>query len=133
MVAVNKADVFEAKLKQAVTGYKSALHIMSDASPNWHPPVVTCSGLTGEGVAELWERVEKHRRLMTENGERATRRQNQRLTWLATHVQDRLMDDFYHNPAVKNLMEAVRQDLREGTTTVSNGVDRLLAAYQAKD
>lgn len=133
MVAVNKADVFEAKLKQAVTGYKSALHIMSDASPNWHPPVVTCSGLTGEGVAELWERVEKHRRLMTENGERATRRQNQRLTWLATHVQDRLMDDFYQNSAVKNLMEAVQQDLREGTTTVSTGVDRLLAAYRRED
>ncbi len=129
MVAVNKADVFEQKLKQAVNGYKSALHIMSDASPNWHPPVVTCAGLTGQGVKELWDRIEKHRRLMTENGERATRRENQRLTWLATHLQDRLMDEFYSDTAVKAALEDVRADLRGGSTTVSTGVTRLLKAF----
>ena len=129
MVAVNKADVYEQKLKQAVNGYKSALHIMSDASPNWHPPVVTCSGLTGQGVKDLWERIEKHRRLMADNGERATRRENQRLTWLATHLQDRLMDEFYSDPTLKTLLVDVRADLRQGSTTVSTGVDRLLKAF----
>lgn len=43
MVAINKADIFAEKLKQAVREYKSALHILTDASPSWHPPVVTCS------------------------------------------------------------------------------------------
>ena len=129
MVAVNKADVFEKKVKQAVNGYKSALHIMSDASPNWHPPVVTCSGLTGQGISDLWERIEKHRRLMTENGERATRRENQRLTWLNTHLQDRLMDEFNSDPAVKIMLEEVRAELRRGSTTVSTGVERLLEAF----
>ena len=131
MVAVNKADVFEKKVKQAVNGYKSALHIMSDASPNWHPPVVTCSGLTGQGISELWERIERHRRLMTENGERATRRENQRLTWLNTHLQDRLMDEFNSDPAVKIMLEEVRAELRRGSTTVSTAVDRLLKTFHA--
>lgn len=131
MVAVNKADVFEEKLKQAVTGYKSALHIMSDASPSWHPPVVTCSGLTGQGVPELWQRIEKHRRIMSESGERVARRENQRLLWLKTHLQDRLMDDFYSNPEVRALIETVETDLRSGATTVSTGVERLLKAYRA--
>lgn len=130
MVAVNKADVFEKKLKQAVTGYKSALHIMSDASPDWHPPVVTCSGLTGQGVPELWERIEKHRRIMDDNGDRDRRRQNQRLTWLRTHLKDRLLDDFYAHPAVQPLMESVESELRKGSSTVSSGVERLLAAYR---
>lgn len=131
MVAVNKADVFGDKLKQAVNGYKSALHIMSDASPNWHPPVVTCSGLTGTGIEDLWERIEKHRRLMTDNGERDARRENQRLTWFETHLRDRIMDDFYNDPDVQGLLDAVRRDLRSGTVTVSSGVDRLLAVYRA--
>jgi len=130
MVAVNKADVFEQKLTQAVNGYKSALHIMSDASPNWHPPVVTCSGLTGQGVAELWGRIEKHQRLMTENGEREERRQNQQLTWLASQLQDRLMDNFYSDPDLKDLLKTVQQELRTGSTTVSTGVDRLLKAFR---
>ncbi len=129
MVAVNKADVFEQKLKQAVNGYKSALHIMSDVSPNWHPPVITCSGLTGQGIDDLWGRIEKHRRLMTDNGERDTRRENQRLTWLASQLQDRLMDQFYSDPDLKSLLNDVQAELRAGTTTVSTGVDRLLSAF----
>lgn len=130
MVAVNKADVFEQKLKQAVTGYKSALHIMSDASPDWHPPVVTCSGLTGDGVEDLWSRVEKHRRIMSDNGARKQRRENQRLTWLRTHLKDRLLDDFYTHPDVGSLLMQIEGELRAGTTTVSTGVNRLLAAYR---
>lgn len=129
MVAVNKADVFEKKLKQAVNGYKSALHIMSDASPNWHPPVVTCSGLTGQGIDELWKRIEKHKRLMDANGERAIRRENQRLTWLATHLQDRLMDEFYNDPTVKAQLVSVRADIRAGTATVSASVEKLLSSF----
>ena len=129
MVAVNKADVFEAKLKQAVNGYKSALHIMSDASPDWHPPVITCSGLTGMGVPELWERIEKHHRIMRENGERDARRRQQRLTWLHNHLRDRLMDDFHANTDVASALEGVEEALKEGSTTVSSGVEKLLAAF----
>ena len=132
MVAVNKSDVFKEKLKQAVNGYKSALHIMSDASPNWHPPVVTCSGLTGLGVPELWERIEKHRRIMGENGERDVRRQSQRLTWLHNHLRDRLLDDFHANALVASALSSVEDDLKDGTTTVSAGVEKLLAAFQGK-
>ena len=130
MVAVNKADVFESKLKQAVNGYKSALHIMSDASPDWHPPVVTCSGLTGFGLPELWERIEKHRRIMDANGNRATRRQDQRLMWLQHQVRDRLLNDFYANQAVAEKLSEVQQDIRDGKTTVSTGVNQLLDSFK---
>lgn len=130
MVAVNKADVFEDKLKQAVNGYKSALHIMSDASPDWHPPVVTCSGLTGFGLPELWERVEKHRRIMEANGNRLVRRQEQRLMWLQNQVRDRLLDDFYANEAVASELIEVQQSIREGKVTVSTGVERLLNRFK---
>lgn len=130
MVAVNKADVFESKLKQAVNGYKSALHIMSDASPDWHPPVVTCSGLTGLGLPELWERIEKHRRIMDANGNRATRRQDQRLMWLQNQVRDRLLDDFYADQAVADKLGEVQQDIRDGKTTVSTGVNQLLDSFK---
>lgn len=131
MVAVNKSDVYTDKLKQAVNGYRSALHIMSDHSENWHPPVVTCSGLHGDGLEDLWSRVEKHRRIMTQSGERDERRSAQKFTWLRSHIQDRLLDDFYRNSAVANTLEATKADLKDGKTTVSSAVDRLLAIYQS--
>lgn len=133
MVAVNKADVFEKKIKQAVNSYKSALHIMSDANPDWHPPVVVCSGLTGLGIPELWDRIEKHCRIMTKNGARAARRQNQRLTWLKTHLQERLLDDFYRNKSIIRKIDHVKADLKSSKSTVSSAVNTLLETYHKSD
>lgn len=129
MIAVNKADIFEAKLKQAMREYKSALHIMTDASPSWHPPVVACSGLTGEGIPELWQRIEKHKKLMTESGERGERRESQRLTWLQAQIRDRLMDDFFASDEVAGSLSDIEEQVRAGDITVSKGADALLAGY----
>lgn len=133
MVAVNKADIFEQKLKQAVREYKSALHIMTDASPSWHPPVVTVSGLKGDGVPELWAKIEKHRRIMSESGERDQRRKDQRLSWLESQIKDRLMADFYGNAAVADAYDRVINDVRAGKATVSAAVQSLLKRYHQAD
>ncbi len=132
MVAINKADIFAEKLKQAVREYKSALHILTDASPSWHPPVVTCSGLKGEGVPELWDRIEKHRRIMAESGEREARRREQRLTWLDAQIKDRLLSDFYGNAGVKANLISLTEAVREGEVTVSAAVEQLLSGYQSE-
>lgn len=132
MVAVNKADIFEKKLKQAVREYKSALHIMTDASPSWHPPVVTVSGLTGDGVAELWERIEKHARIMTESGERQVRRDEQRVSWLKSQIADRLLADFYGDATVSQAFTPILEDVRGGKKPVSAAVSELLKLYHAK-
>ena len=131
MVAVNKADIFEAKLKQAMREYKSALHILTDASPTWHPPVVACSGLKGDGVTDLWAQIKKHKELMDASGERARRRESQRLSWLHAQLRDRLMDDFFASPEVATKLEAIEADVRLGSKTVSAGVAELLASYDA--
>ncbi|WP_417449035.1 methylmalonyl Co-A mutase-associated GTPase MeaB [Kordiimonas sp.] len=127
MVAINKADIFAEKLKQAVREYKSALHILTDASPSWHPPVVTCSGLKGDGVPELWGQVEKHSRIMSESGERKARRTEQRLTWLDTQVRDRLLQRFYNDDAVKAELPSLREKVKQGDITVSAAADKLLS------
>ena len=131
MVAVNKADIFEAKLKQAMREYKSALHILTDASPTWHPPVMACSGLKGDGVADLWAQVKKHKGLMDASGERASRRESQRLSWLHAQLRDRLMDDFFANPKVAAKLEAIETEVRSGDKTVSSGVAELMASNGA--
>jgi len=127
MVAVNKADIFEKKLKQAMREYKSALHILTDASPTWHPPVVACAGLTGEGVPELWAHIEKHKKLMAASGERDERRVNQRMTWLHAQIRDRLLDDFFRSKNVSSALSEIEVSLRNSEITVSNATEQLLA------
>ena len=65
-LAINKADgdnVERARI--ARKDYETALHLLRPASPNWSPPVVTCSARERTGIGEIWEIVLKHRELMT--------------------------------------------------------------------
>ncbi len=133
MVAVNKADIFEKKLKQAMREYKSALHIMSDSTSTWHPPVVTCSGLTGDGVPELWERVIKHQKLMQASGERKIRRENQRVSWLNSYIRDQLLSDFFSSPTVKNAFSEINDQVKSGNIPVSRAANDLIDLYARKN
>src|ERR1700741_4911479 len=62
MIAVNKADGDNlARARAAAAEYRAALHILTPRSPDWAPPVMTYSALTGNGIAELWAQVLAHR------------------------------------------------------------------------
>src|SRR3974390_3518378 len=58
MIAVNKADGDNLpRARAAAAEYRAALHILTPRSPDWSPPVVTYSALTGDGIAALWDQV----------------------------------------------------------------------------
>src|ERR1700757_4682012 len=70
MIAINKADGDNlARAKGAAAGDRAALHILTPRSPDWTPPVVTYSALTGDGIAGLWAQVLAHRDKLTATGE----------------------------------------------------------------
>ena len=55
VVAINKADgdrVTEAKA--AARDLAGALRLVRGGHGGWTPPVLTCSGLTGDGVSKVW-------------------------------------------------------------------------------
>ncbi len=55
LIAVNKADGDNVKpARMAAAEYRRAIHLMTPASPNWTPPVMTCSALTNDGLPEIW-------------------------------------------------------------------------------
>src|SRR5437763_13145159 len=59
MIAVNKADGDNVKRATAAAAeYGAALHILTPRSPNWSPPVITYSALTGDGIPALWDTVQ---------------------------------------------------------------------------
>src|ERR1700751_4625210 len=80
MIAINKADGDNIKRAQAAAAeYRAALHILNPRSPNWTPPVLAYSALTGNGVAELWAQVMAHHERMTKTGERVVLRREQQV------------------------------------------------------
>ena len=130
LIAVNKADGGNVPAaRTAVRDYSAALLLTQPTSPTWTPPVMTCSGQTGDGLAELWNRIDDHRSLMTATGEREDRRRGQRLAWVWSMVEDRLLDSLRGDPAVLGLLGVAEAEVLDGLTTPSAAAERLLEAF----
>ena len=131
MVAVNKADGDNAKRAQAAAReYAAALHILTPASPNWSPPVVKCAGLTGLGLEELWGRIEEHRRIFTESGERAEKRRGQQVRWMWAMLEDRLMAGMRGEPGVQDALPGIEAEVAKGVLTPSRAVETILHLWK---
>ena len=130
MIAVNKADGENLPAaRTAVRDYSAALRLTHPASPTWTPLVVTCSGLTGDGLDDLWGRILGHRSAMTASGEWEDRRRAQQLAWMWSMVEDRLLDSLRRDPAVLELLRTAEADVLEGRTTPAAAAERLLDAF----
>jgi LAO/AO transport system kinase len=129
LLVINKADADPAKAERSARDYRNALHILTPASPDWTPPVLTASGLTGAGLEVLWDQIQRHREVMTANGAHAARRADQDSRWMWAMVQDRLAEAFRAAPGVARIAAEVERAVRAGELPASAAADRLLAAF----
>jgi LAO/AO transport system kinase len=70
VIAVNKRD--HPAAQTMVSEVRSILAL--DTEREWRPPIVLTEAVTGEGIDELWEQVEEHRRHLEERGRLEERR-----------------------------------------------------------
>jgi LAO/AO transport system kinase len=70
VIAVNKRD--HPAAKTMVNEVRSILAL--DTDERWRAPIVLTEALQGEGIEELWEEIEQHRRYLEENRLLAERR-----------------------------------------------------------
>ena len=130
MIAVNKADGDNVPAaRTAARDYSAALRLTQPTSPTWTPPVVTCAGLSGDGLDEVWAQGEAPREALLGSGEWTARRRAQRLAWMWSMVEDRLLVGLRSDPAVLSLLGAVEDDVLDGRTTPSAAAARLLGAF----
>ncbi|MGB7036768.1 MAG: methylmalonyl Co-A mutase-associated GTPase MeaB [Xanthobacteraceae bacterium] len=126
MIAVNKADGDNlSRARLAASQYGAALHILSPRSPNWSPPVVTCSALTGEGIAALWEHILDHRRRLTSSGEFAVRRGEQQVKWMWTMLEERMFAPLRSDQAIKAIMPRIEADVAAGRVAPGAAVEEI--------
>jgi LAO/AO transport system kinase len=129
MIAVNKADGDNvARARAAAVEYRAALHILSAKSPNWLPPVVTYSGLTGDGVGGLWQTIIDHRRKLTETGEIAAQRREQQVKWMWTMVDERLRERIRTDRALGERLPQIEAAVASGTLSPAVAVDTIAVA-----
>jgi LAO/AO transport system kinase len=138
VIAVNKADdsggddrVQEAKA--AARELAGALRLVQGRGPlageaPWTPPVVTCSGLTGQGVDTVWAQVLAHRASLGEE-RLAAKRADQRLDFVWRLVRDELEQRLRRSPGVAAIRADVREAVRSGELPPTAAADQILAAF----
>lgn len=134
VVAVNKADGPHADdARKAARELSRALRLLQPVHPEWRPPVLTCSGLTGEGLDQVWEKVLEHRAVLESDGSLAERRSDQGVSWMWDQVRDRLMDTFLRHQTVAGLIPDLEERVRSGETTAGLAARTLLDSFTQGD
>jgi LAO/AO transport system kinase len=129
MIAINKADGDNVKrAKAAAAEYRAALHILTPRSPNWSPPVVTYSALTGAGIAELWESILDHRERMSKAGELDARRHGQQVKWMWAMLEDRVFVRLKSDPALKAKLPRIEAAVAAGRMSPAVAVEEIASA-----
>ncbi|HQR21567.1 MAG TPA: methylmalonyl Co-A mutase-associated GTPase MeaB [Burkholderiaceae bacterium] len=127
IIVVNKADLDPHRAAQAQHMLKNTLAILRSSSPNWRPPVLALSALTGDGVERFWNEVERYRSAMRASGEFVARRRGQAQDWMWQLIDERLRADFHAHPEVAAQLPDTVAAVASGSLTPAMAAERLLA------
>jgi len=93
--------------------------------------VVTSSGLTGDGLDEIWAIIEEHHAVVSANGELDRRRQKQLLGWMWSLVDEGLRSAVRENPQVAETLADLENDVLEGRMTPTAAAENILSAFRS--
>ena len=133
VIAVNKADG-EGAIEAGVTArdLTGAMRMMRSADPaasSWRVPVLTCSGLTGAGLEDVWDAVQRHQQAVSESGSLQERRSRQHVEWMWSLVSDQLLTALHSHPAVRAVLPGTEGEVRRGELTAAAAAQRLLDVF----
>jgi LAO/AO transport system kinase len=129
VVTVNQADGPQRERAEATArDYALGLSLMRGGEPGGAPPVLTCSGLEGRGVDEVWAALEQRRTSAERAGLLQERRRAQRLVWMWSQVEQRVRAALEAKAEHALLVREVSGEVADGRLAPSVGADRLLGA-----
>jgi len=130
VIAVNKADgPHTDDAHKAARELSGALRLLRGHDGAWQPPVVTCSGLEGTGLDNVWRHLVRHQDTLAASGELERRRQRQQIDWVWATVRRDLLDRLRSDPEVAALTPKIEAQVLDGSLTPALAAERLLATF----
>ena len=133
-IAVNKSDG-EGKKRALATlsDLRAALRYSPQKRPSWKARTLPISGLTGEGLDELWAVVEEHRALLEPTGELSALRAEQQRAWMWSLIHERLERAFREHPGVVAILKETEADVIAGRRTAPWAAETLLGRFKKNE
>ncbi|EWM17706.1 LAO/AO transporter kinase [Kutzneria sp. 744] len=128
VVAVNKADgPHEPDARKAARELTGAMRLLRGPAA---PKVLTCSGLTGDGLDVVWDTVRELRSRLDSDGQLALRRRQQQVDWTWSMVHDQLLASLHGSDAVRAITPDLERQVRDGELTATLAADQILRAFR---
>ncbi|HEX2074247.1 MAG TPA: methylmalonyl Co-A mutase-associated GTPase MeaB, partial [Geodermatophilus sp.] len=133
VIAVNKADGPAAvDARKAARELAGAIRMLRGHVPGgWDVPVLTCSGLTGDGLDQVWAKLVEHQERMRLSGEFEERRRAQQVRWTWHLVHDGLEHALRSHPGVRSAAPELEKAVLAGELTPALAAQQLLETFLA--
>ena len=134
VIAVNKADGPAADdARKAARELAGAIRMLrGHVEGGWDVPVLTCSGLSGDGLDRVWATVVEHQDRMKASGEFDERRRTQQVRWTWQLVRDGLESALRHHPGVRSAGPQLETAVLAGELTPALAARQLLDTFLAE-
>lgn len=114
-IFINKADGDNVVAsKRARSEFKAALHLFPAREDKWTPKVELCSGLSGDGIPQMWQVIQEFATLTQENGSFYQQRTNQNASWFDQDVRQLAYDHLTQGSDAKKHLESLREQVQNG-------------------
>ncbi|RTZ05561.1 methylmalonyl Co-A mutase-associated GTPase MeaB [Flavobacterium bomense] len=132
-IVINKADGDNIRKAQlAKLEFKRALHLFPAKKSGWIPTTSTCSSISHEGIAEVWETIHKFLELTKVNNYFFEKRKEQNQYWMLETINEQLKTNFYNNPEIQVSMNATKKAVQNDEISPFAAAQKLLETYFKK-
>jgi LAO/AO transport system kinase len=131
VIAVNKADGPGAgDARKAARELAGAIRMLrGHPDDGWDVPVLTCAGLTGEGLDEVWAKLVEHQDRMRASGAFDERRRTQQVRWTWQLVRAALEHRLRAHPEVRALAPQLEKAVLAGELTPALAARQILETF----
>jgi len=106
IITITKADGSNLqRCEIAANEIRNAIHYLPKQESGWTPQVTLCSAITGFGLHELWELINKYFTFVKNNKYFETRRTQQLKHWMYETIWDLLKENFYSQPEINKIIQ----------------------------
>lgn len=133
LVIVNKADGDLAPAAgRTRADYTGAVHLLRPKWDAWATEVLSCSAITGVGIAAVWDAVERFGDALAASGELHEARATQATAWLWSEIGDTLLERFRNDPHIAHILPGVEKDVADGRRTPTEAARSLLDVFSQR-
>ena len=131
IIVVNKADGERvAMANNSKKQFENALSLLQYKIAGWTPKVLTCSGLNGTGIEEIWNTILQFVKLTKESGYFDENRRKQEKNWFDQKSKKLILDTFINNTEMYNILLQLKKDINENKIKPLNAIKKLKSSLK---